>query len=215
MVEKKALLIDGYISGCVLMERLISGLSTFTIKTASSGDKAIDLAQKEQFDFISLELYYETSILQFDSLVKLIRGCQPDAKIFIYTTVKSAAVLNRVLSLVYGISFKTDDERETKRLLRQLFDDKAGPFYSSACKKLLKNVENTPMFSPDISNPEHFVLKKIIEGQKDAEIAEEMARSQKTVEKHKATLRKKFNVTTTAALAAKAISLYYDKLQIG
>ena len=176
---------------------------------AGNGDEALKLATTLQPDVILLDL----NMPEMDGLTAIpkLHEQSPHSRILILTMHDDANYLKQALhSGAAGYVLKQAVDTELLLALRAVL---RGEVYvhSAMTQKLLDQVVN-PTAEPDATDPwqglserEYDVLKRVALGYTNAEIADELFLSAKTVETYRARGMEKLNVETRAQLVKSAL----------
>lgn len=148
-------------------------------------------------------------LLVLDAAMPLARGVEvfadarrwsPDTKVALLTGFNAPGVLADWLSAgVDGLLLKSDPPEELRACFEALLS--GANFVSSAVAAALKGVGPRP----DLTHREREVLALIATGNANAAIADRLAISPKTVEKHRASLMAKLQVHSVAELLVYAL----------
>ncbi|MBE0689084.1 MAG: response regulator transcription factor [Anaerolineae bacterium] len=179
------------------------------IGEASNGGEALEQAAALQPDVILLDL----NMPEMDGLTAIpkLREQAPDSRILILTMHDDASYLKQALqSGAAGYVLKQVVDTELLLALRAVL---RGEIYvhSAMTQKLLDQVVNPSAAPADVdpwkglSEREYEVLKRVALGYTNAEIAEELFLSAKTVETYRARGMEKLNVETRAQLVKSAL----------
>lgn len=146
--------------------------------------------------------------------IPIVRQRWPQARILVLTFQNDDRVLEEALRVgADGYLLKTDTRAELTNALRSV---KEGQRYVSPTildravhgyvrKPLLAN----PQQSDGLSDRERDVMRRIAQGHRTREIAQDLSLSHKTIEKYRSNLMRKLGLRTATAVAAYAISHGY------
>jgi DNA-binding NarL/FixJ family response regulator len=152
---------------------------------------------------------YQPDLLVLDAAMPLARGVEvfadarrwsPETKVALLTGFTAAGVLADWLSAgVDGLLLKSDPPEEMKACFEALLS--GANFVSAEVASILKNAGPRP----DLTHREREVLALIATGNANTAIADRLAISPKTVEKHRASLMSKLQVHSVAELLVYAL----------
>lgn len=127
----------------------------------------------------------------------------PDLKILVLSMFGEEEYYNTMIDLgVKGFILKDVGNNELKEAIRKIND--GGTFFSS--ELLLRLIKNKPEIEHvSLTSREHEVLKLICEGHSNHQISEMLFISQRTVERHRASLLEKTNSKNSISLVVNAI----------
>jgi len=147
-----------------------------------------------------------------DSIVAL-RGRWPHARILVLTLEASEQSLEDALRVgADGYLLKSDRRQE---LTSALESARLGQRYVSAAvidgalRREPRKQTPTQQEADGLSDRERDVLRRIAQGQRTRQIANELSLSHKTIEKHRSSLMRKLRLKTATAVAAYAIAHGY------
>lgn len=168
------------------------------VAEAGNGIEAIAAVKKHQPDLLVL-----------DAAMPLARGVEvfadarrwsPETKVALLTGFTAAGVLGDWLSAgVDGLLLKSDPPEEMRACFEALLS--GANFVSAEVAAILKNAGPRP----DLTHREREVLALIATGNANTAIADRLAISPKTVEKHRASLMSKLQVHSVAELLVYAL----------
>lgn len=139
--------------------------------------------------------------------ITAIRDRWPLARVMVLTFERNDHALNTALQAgVNACVLKSDTRDELFAALRNIKDGRT--FVSAAVMERASPNRR----SDRLSGRELDVLKRIAQGQRTREIADELSLSQKTVEKYRSNLMRKLRLKTATAVAAYAIAHGYVEL---
>lgn len=131
-------------------------------------------------------------------LIKEIQKKESDCKTIVLTMHDKKAFVQELMSLgVHGYLLKTTSEQELKLAIMNVFNGK-NHFSSDLTKKILSEPIATPTIT--LTERETQVLDLVAQGMSTKEIANQIHLSERTVEKHRASLLQKAGVKNVAGL---------------
>ena len=141
----------------------------------------------------------------------------PDVPILVLTFQRDDAAIESALRAgVDGYLLKTDRRAELLNAMRSVIGRKryiSPSVFDRVVNGFVSQRAQTKQADPDgLSDREREVMRLIAQGFRTREIAEKLAVSHKTVEKHRTNLMRKLGLRTAAAVAAYAISNGYLRL---
>lgn len=179
-------------------QALLSINNVSVVAQADNGVKAIALVKK-----------HKPNLLVLDSGMPLARGIEvflesrrwsPDTRVILFTGFTSLNLLSQWLDAgVDGILLKSCTLEEMQEAFSTVLS--GAPYITSGIVERLENATSTF----DLSPREREVLSLIASGNNNLSIADRLHISQKTVEKHRASLMKKLNVHSVAELMVYAL----------
>lgn len=197
----------------LLREGLRSLLSLNTdfecIAEASNGAEALALISRNQPDFVLMDLSMP-ELNGFETITE-IRRRYPDIKIMVLSVLESdEAVLQALKNGAHGYCNKNSGYEELQTALRSILEGNQYISHQIKDKVMVGYLERSRRVKSKsnwetITRREREVLTLIAEGNKNGEIAEALAISIKTVEKHRANLMRKLGLNSTTKLTAYAI----------
>lgn len=177
---------------------------------AADGLEAVQLVRKIKPDVLLLDL----SMPRLDgfSAIREIKRDLPEVKILVLTVHDSEEYILEVFrSGAEGYCLKETGGRELVRAIHRVASGKRymAPDVGELVLEGLMRDEKASSADPGLAKltqREKEVLKLIGEGRKNREIADILFISEKTVEKHRANIKKKYNLASAAELTAFAVS---------
>ena len=163
----------------------------------------------------------EIVILDFGALqptatdiVPAIRLRWPEAKILVLTFRRDDETIEAALHAgVDGYLLKTDTRRELLSALTNVLESKRhispSIFDRVVSGYVRKHSHSVQRRADGLSDRERAVMRRIAQGYRTREIAEQLSLSYKTIEKHRSTLMRKLGLRTATAVAAYAIANGY------
>ncbi len=158
---------------------------------------------------ITLAKVLKPSLLTLDSGMPLAQGMEvfgetkrwaPQTQIAVVTGFTAVGQLAEwVAAGVDGLFLKTCPPEEMKEGFSLILH--GGSYYSTKVMQLLKSAPDTP----ELTMRERQILHLVAEGNSNAEIAEQLSISPKTVDNHRTRMMKKLNVRSVAQLLAYAL----------
>lgn len=181
------------------------------VGVADNGKGAIDEAGRHSPDLVLIDL----SMPRTDGAqaIRVIKSRYPDIGVVVLTFHKEDAHIRSALEAGADAYVLKDDGRGD--LLAAIRNVRAGRSYLSPaiCDRVMSGyvrsgVPGTPSQSPSwekLSGREQEVLKLVAEGYKTREIADYLSLSEKTIEKHRASMMRKLDLHGVSAVTAYAI----------
>jgi DNA-binding NarL/FixJ family response regulator len=179
------------------MQRALAALPGFAVvATASGGVEAIALARAHRPDIAVLD-YAMPDITGIEAIAE-IRRWSPETRCALVTGTSSDAVLRQLdESGIHGLFLKNADPDEICEGIRRI-----GQGETVRGSGLPRPADTD---APQLSDRETEVLFGIGRGLTNAQIAENLGISPKTVESHRTSLMRKLGVHSTAALLLRAV----------
>lgn len=167
------------------------------VAEATNGLEAISAVKRHKPDLLMLDVSmpYANAL---EVLIEVHRW-SPATKVVVFTGVTSTAMLAELIkSGVDGLIHKSHGSREVCKAVEKVL---AGQRFIQS--EILTLIEETTVENP-LTSREKQVLQLIVTGNTNAQIAELLSISPKTVDKHRSSLMKKLNVHSVAELMAYA-----------
>src|SRR5687767_8304231 len=157
---------------------------------------------------LSADLVFVDISLEDDSgldVAKYIKHVNPKLKVIILSSHKEEFyVINALETGVDGYVHKNVDPAELVKGVYKVL--KGEPFYSSEISGLLiSSAYNRPRHLPFLTAKEKEVIRYVVEGYSNKEIADKMDISPRTIETHRANVLNKFNLKNTTELIKKIL----------
>ena len=174
------------------------------IAEASDGKEAISKAFEIKPDVVILD--YSLPLVNGIEATRQIRLRSPNTEVLIFTMHESETVVRDILQAgARGYLLKSDGQRFLIAAVESVAAHH--PFFTSAVSEtLLKAYLADVRHSKSVLTArERDVVQRIAEGHTNIQIAGLLGISVKTVETHRATIMRKLNLTSTAALVRYAI----------
>lgn len=180
------------------MRRLAESLGAVeVVGEAGDGLEAIALARRLKPDLLILDV--GMPLANGSQVFAEVRRWVPGCRVAVFTGFTSTAMLaDWIAAGVDGLFLKDCSEEELKRGLILILS--GGKYVMAAIAERLRDAPK----GPELTDREHEVLALIAGGLTTRQIGERMFISPKTVEKHRAALFDKFEVTSVAALLTAA-----------
>ena len=181
------------------------------VSEAEDGRRAVELAR-----------IFKPAVVVMDIGMPLLNGLEatrhilydlPDTKIIILSAHSDDMYIDQVLSVgASGYLLKQSPSEIISKAIREVSKGKTY-FCPSVSKRIHAQYDKTPVpgkllrkRNAELTSRELEVLQLVAEGFANKQIADELAISVKTVEKHRQQLKKKLNIQDTAGLTRYAIS---------
>jgi DNA-binding NarL/FixJ family response regulator len=151
--------------------------------------------------FVDISLEEESGL----DVAKYIKNVNPKLKVIILSTHKEEFyVINALETGVDGYIHKTVDSAELVKGVKKVL--KGGTFYSLEISGLLINSAYHKQKSlPFLTPKEKEVIRYVLDGYSNKEIADKMDISPRTIETHRANVLNKFNLKNTTELIKKIL----------
>ena len=167
------------------------------VAEASDGLEAIALTRKHKPDLLILDV--GMPLANGSEVFAEVRRWVPECRIAVFTGFTSTTMLaDWVAAGVDGLFLKECSEEELRRGMLLILS--GGKYIMTDIVERLKNSDT----GPELTDREREVLALIAGGLTTNQIGEKLFISPKTVEKHRAALFEKFEVSSVAALLTKA-----------
>jgi DNA-binding NarL/FixJ family response regulator len=177
---------------------LIEATGLEIVAEAAHGLETIELVKRHRPDLLVLDVSMPHA--SGAEIIADIRRWSPDTRIVVFTAVTSPGLLRGLVEAsVDGLFAKAGDNAELFSRLPLIL--RGGRHVSEVLVKLIR----TAAEPPPLTARERQTLNMIISGKTNAEIAELMGISPRTVEKHRASVMVKLDVKTTVELMARAL----------
>lgn len=157
--------------------------------------------------FVDISLEDESGL----DVAKYIKNVNPKLKVVILSSHKEEFyVINALEMGVDGYIHKNVDQAELVKGINKIL--KGSTFYSNEISGLLiDNAYNRPKGLPFLTPKEREVIRYVIDGYSNKEIADKMDISPRTIETHRANVLNKFNLKNTTELIKKILE---NKIQL-
>lgn len=152
---------------------------------------------------------YKPDIVILDAAMPMARGIEvygearrwsPETKVLLLTGFTSAGFISDWLQAgVDGILLKSCDSAEIALGIKTVLE--SGNFVAKAVMEILKAAK----LAPELTVREREVLALVVSGSSNADIADKLSISSRTVEKHRGSLMQKLNVGSVAELMVYAL----------
>jgi len=174
------------------------------VAEASDGKEAVRKAIAAKPDVAVLD--YALPLVNGLEATRQIRARVPDTEVLIFTMYDNPMLIQDLLKAgAHGYLLKSDANPHLIEAIETLGSHK--PFFTpKVCEALLKSYRTlaSPEGSP-VTNRERCVVQLIAEGHTNKEISHILNLSLKTVETHRASVMRKLNLSSAAALVRYAI----------
>lgn len=170
---------------------------------AADGRQAIVKSIAEKPDVAILD--YALPLINGVEATRQIRLRAPSVEVLIFTMHDNETLLRELLRAgARGYLLKTDTERHLFSAVEALIAHK--PFFTGRASETLLDTFLKSKYKDDIlTNRERGIVQLVAEGHSNKAMANLLNISIKTVETHRATVMRKLNLTSTAALVRYAI----------
>lgn len=157
--------------------------------------------------FVDISLEDESGL----DVAKYIKNVNPRLKVIILSSHKEEFYVINALEIgVDGYIHKNVDSTELVRGINKVL--KGSPFYSNEISGLLiSSAYNRPKSLPFLTQKEREVIRYVLDGYSNKEIADMMDISPRTIETHRANVLNKFNLKNTTELIKKILE---NKIQL-
>ena len=182
---------------------------------ANDGLELLELLKKHEPDMVLLDI--SMPHIRGIEATREIRSLYPDIKVLILTMHKRKEYLyDAIAAGAQGYLLKEDSDVELFSAVKTI---RKGGFYVSRllAGEMAEDIShmykgNTDFPSETLTTREREIVKLIAEGKSSREIGEVLFISIRTVEKHRANITRKLNLTTTAEIVKYAILKGYTSL---
>lgn len=173
------------------------------VAEAADGRQAIVKSIAEKPDVAILD--YALPLINGVEATRQIRLRAPSVEVLIFTMHDNETLLRELLRAgARGYLLKTDTERHLFSAVEALIAHK--PFFTGRASETLLDTFLKSKYKDDIlTNRERGIVQLVAEGHSNKAMANLLNISIKTVETHRATVMRKLNLTSTAALVRYAI----------
>lgn len=183
------------------MEALISSIGGLkVIGTADNGIKTIALVKKLKPDIALLDMSMPgmNGLEVFQEAKRM----SPKTKFIVITGVSAGVIFKQLYEAgIDGLFIKNSSLKKISNGIEKIAQGQR--IISHAAMEIIKTAED----KKDLTKREIDVLKQLVRGLNNREIADILGVSPKTVDSHRMSLLRKLNVNTTAALLVSAIRL--------
>lgn len=177
----------------------LDGITVKIVAEAADGLQTIEAVKAAKPDLLILDI--TMPVASGAEIVADIQRWSPDTRIVIYSAITSTGLLAHLIEAgVHGLFAKGSDASALLDALPLIL--RGGKKVDPAILKLVR----TGKAEPTLTMRERQTLTMVLAGRTNMEIAEMMGISQKTAEKHRASMMKKLEVRTLAELMAKALT---------
>ncbi len=211
MEQVRILLVDDHAILRAGLRLLIENQTDFSVVgEADSGQRAITLVKQLQPDVVLLDINMPD--MDGISVLPSIKEIAPGCKVLILTMHDDAQYLRETLDLgAVGYVLKRAVDTELILAIRAVVRGEKY-IHSAMTQKLINQFDETSLDESTMNNPwhhlserEHETLKLVAYGHTNAEIAEKLFVSVKTVETYRARGMEKLNLETRAQLVKSAL----------
>jgi DNA-binding NarL/FixJ family response regulator len=172
-------------------------------QSAPTATKGLAFLNKNPFDLIILDINLpDMSGIEFCRIAK---SRLPAQKILVVTSIAQRYLVEKILNEANGIVFKTSDVEDLIEGIHQVLDGKEF-YFGQGVKELLKKSAFQSAETPLVTKRESEILKMVINGYTNQEIADKLFISITTVITHRKNLLLKFNAKNTVSLVKTILS---------
>lgn len=198
-VKKRVLIADDHAFVSWGLSKALSALDDVeVIKTVANGIEAIVEIRKAKPDCAILD-YNMPGANGLEVFLESKRW-SPDTRFVLLTGSVTAATINTLIEAgIHGVALKDGTETEIAEIVRQVCAGRTA--MGTSARELLKTLGA----SVAITGRELAVLQAIARGHTNASAAESLGISAKTVDSHRTSLMRKFDVSTSASLLLAAV----------
>lgn len=177
---------------------------------AANGEELLNALPRNRTDIVLLDI--DMPVMDGIETTKILQQKFPKIKIIILSLHDEDRFILHLMELgASGYLLKDAEPDEVEKAIRNVYQN--GLYFNDIVNKVMfrkatnKSVRNSKVFNykVDLSERELEVLNLICEGLTNAQIAEEISLSQRTVEGYRLKMLGKLKVTNTAGLVAYAI----------
>jgi NarL family two-component system response regulator LiaR len=179
------------------------------IGEADTGTAAVKLCAEVQPDVILMDLVLPGGMDGADATKEILRTC-PDVKVLGLTSFSDPDLIQRVLRAgAIGCLLKNVSGRELASAIRKAHSG-TSTLAPEAADALIQAITTPDDGHADLTQREHEVLKLVVDGLTNAEIAERLVVSLSTVKTHVSSIIAKLGASTRTEAAAIAVREHLD-----
>ena len=206
-VMTRILIADDHDVVRVGVRRVLEGLPNYeVVAEAADGKEAIVKAIETKPDVVLLD--YALPLMNGSEVTRQIRVRLPTTEVLVFTMHDSEVLIDEILKAgARGYLLKSDANRHLIDAVACVAGHKAF-FTNKVTETLLErhlNRSDQPSYGSILTNRERSVVQLIAEGHSNKQVDSDLNISLKTVETHRATIMRKLNFSSSAALVRYAI----------
>lgn len=204
----KVLIVDDHLMLTDALTTMLDGVEHIeVVGVASSAQDAFKVLENKQVDLVVLDIMLGSDKMNGLEAAKYMYEEFPSTKILVLTMVKKGRVIDQMLKLHvagYVLKHTAGDE-----LIRAITAIKEGKTYF--CREVMEihinymREAHTEGTSLHLTRREKEIIQLLVEGFSTSQIGDQLSIGSAGVETHRKNLRRKLNVSNTAALIREAI----------
>ena len=183
------------------------------VDEANHGDEVLDVLNRRKIDVILMDINmpFKDGI----TTTREVKQLYPDVKVLALTMVKEGPIITKMLDAgASGYILKNTSKDELISAIRKVANG-SKYFSSDVSEEMMNNfaatkekmkVANATIQKDHLTAREIEIIKLIVEGYSNAEIAEKLIRSPRTIDTHRTNIMKKINVHNIAGLIKYAMA---------
>jgi DNA-binding NarL/FixJ family response regulator len=183
------------------------------VDEANHGEEVLDVLSRRKIDVVLMDV--NMPVMDGITTTREIKENYPDVRVLALTMVNEGPIITKMLDAgAAGYILKNTNKDELLSAIRKVA---AGNKYFSSdvsetmmnnfasAKEKMKNAQNS-ILRDHLTSREIEIIKLIVEGYSNAEIAEKLIRSPRTIDTHRTNIMKKINVHNIAGLIKYAMA---------
>ena len=183
------------------------------VDEANHGDEVLDVLNRRKIDVILMDI--NMPVKDGITTTREVKQLFPDVKVLALTMVKEGPIISKMLDAgASGYILKNTSKDELISAIRKVANGNKY-FSSDVSEEMMNNfaatkekmkAANATIQKDHLTAREIEIIKLIVEGYSNAEIAEKLIRSPRTVDTHRTNIMKKINVHNIAGLIKYAMA---------
>ena len=183
------------------------------VDEANHGDEVLDVLNRRKIDVILMDI--NMPVKDGITTTREVKQLYPDVKVLALTMVKEGPIITKMLDAgASGYILKNTSKDELISAIRKVANG-SKYFSSDVSEEMMNNfaatkekmkVANATIQKDHLTAREIEIIKLIVEGYSNAEIAEKLIRSPRTIDTHRTNIMKKINVHNIAGLIKYAMA---------
>ncbi len=183
------------------------------VDEANHGDEVLDVLTRRKIDVILMDI--NMPVKDGITTTREVKEHYPDVKVLALTMVKEGPIITKMLDAgASGYILKNTSKDELISAIRKVANG-SKYFSSDVSEEMMNNfaatkekmkAANATIQKDHLTTREIEIIKLIVEGYSNAEIAEKLIRSPRTVDTHRTNIMKKINVHNIAGLIKYAMA---------
>ena len=175
------------------------------VDEANHGDEVLDVLNRRKIDVILMDI--NMPVKDGITTTREVKQLYPDVKVLALTMVKEGPIITKMLDAgASGYILKNTSKDELISAIRKVANG-SKYFSSDVSEEMMNNfaatkekmkVANATIQKDHLTAREIEIIKLIVEGYSNAEIAEKLIRSPRTIDTHRTNIMKKINVHNIA-----------------